>query len=117
MFLSMFLLLILRLEKMCILYLFTFLSRIQRIMQTHGDSFGNSFSTCIGQQIQLYTSRSDLRQHKFSDIGNRIFFKKNTAQQGSSDRHLVVKVETAQIHRYRQQLISLGEVQHSIKIL
>ena len=37
-------------------------------------SFSNSFSTCIGQQIQLYTSWSELKQHKFSDIGNSTFY-------------------------------------------
>ena len=53
--------------------LITFPSRIQRIMQTHWGSFGNSFSTCIRQQIQLFTSWSESRQHKFSDVGNRTF--------------------------------------------
>ena len=53
--------------------LFTFPSRIERIMHTYGCSFSNSFSTCIGQQIQLCTSRSESRQHKFTDIGNSIF--------------------------------------------
>ena len=53
--------------------LFTFPSRIQRMMQTHGGSFSNSFSTCIGQQIQLFTSWSESRQHKFSDIRNSTF--------------------------------------------
>ena len=53
--------------------LIPFPSRIQRIMQTHGGLFSNSFSTCIGQQIQLYTSWSESRQHKFTDIGKSIF--------------------------------------------
>ena len=53
--------------------LFPFLLRIQQIIQTDGGSFSNSFSICIGQQIQLYTSWSESRQHKFSDTGNSIF--------------------------------------------
>ena len=52
---------------------FSFPSRIQWIMQTHGGSFSNSFSACRGQQIQLYTSLTESKQHKFSDIGNCIF--------------------------------------------
>ena len=31
-----------------------------------GGSFSNFFSTCIRQQIQLYTSWSESRQHKFT---------------------------------------------------
>ena len=60
--------------------LFTFLSRIQRIMQTHGGSFSNSFSTCKGLQIQL--SWSELRQYKFTDISNNAFRQEeyNTAE-------------------------------------
>ena len=42
-------------------------------MQTHGSLFSNSFSTSIGQQIQMDTSWLRLRQQKFSDIGNSIF--------------------------------------------
>ena len=36
-------------------------------------SFSNSFSTCIGQQIHLYTSWSESRQHKFLDIDSSTF--------------------------------------------
>ena len=36
-------------------------------------SFSNSFSTYIGLQIHLYTSWSESRLHKFTDIGNSIF--------------------------------------------
>ena len=43
------------------------------------------------------------------------FFKKNTAQQSSSVGHFVVKIKTAQIHRFWQQHISLGKVQDSSK--
>ena len=42
-------------------------------MQIHGGSFSNSFSIYKGQQIQLYTSLSESRQYKFSDIGNSTF--------------------------------------------
>ena len=42
-------------------------------MQTHGGSFSNSFSTCIRQQIQIYSSWSESKQRKFSDIGNGTF--------------------------------------------
>ena len=41
-------------------------------MQTHGGSFSNSFSTCIGQQIQMDTLWLRSRQQKFTDIGNSI---------------------------------------------
>ena len=57
------------LGKTCLL----FRHRIQRIMQTHGGSFSNSLSTCIGQQIQMDTSRLRSRQDKFSDIGDSTF--------------------------------------------
>ena len=39
--------------------LFTFPSRKQQIMQTNGGSFSNSFSTSIGQQIQLIRDSSN----------------------------------------------------------
>ena len=42
-------------------------------MQTHGGSFSNSFSTCIGQQIQMDTPWLRSRQLKSSDIGNSTF--------------------------------------------
>ena len=32
----------------------------------------NNAGTCIGQQIQLYTSWSEQRQHKFTDTGNNM---------------------------------------------
>ena len=35
----------------------------------------NSFSTCTGLQIHLFTSWLRLRQHKFSNIGNSIFLR------------------------------------------
>ena len=59
--------------------LFTFPSIIQRIMQTHGGSFSNSFSTCTGQQIQMDTSWLRSRRHKFTDIGNSIFLQERSS--------------------------------------
>ena len=42
-------------------------------MQKQRGSFSNSFSNCIGQQIQLYTSWSESRQQKITAIGNSTF--------------------------------------------
>ena len=66
-----------------------FPSRIQRIMLTHGGIFSNSFSTCIGQQIQLYSSWFESRQHKFTDIGNIYFARRGPAQQQNYLRDLL----------------------------
>ena len=52
---------------------FTFPLRIHQIIQTHGVSFSNSFSTCIGQQIQMDISWLKSIQLKFTDIGNSTF--------------------------------------------
>ena len=96
--------------------LFTSPSRIPRTMQTHRGSFGNSFSTCIGQPFQSHfkvkVETAQIHRYRQRHISLGL-----VQQSRIVLRHLVVKVDTSQFHKYRQPHIWLGEVQHSSKIL